>query len=53
MAAYYNNLAQAYSKSGKIDDAVTNYTKAANWIPGRSWILFQRGRGLHQYWQGG
>ena len=33
MAAYYNNLAQAYSKSGKIDDAVTNYTKAAQLDP--------------------
>jgi tetratricopeptide (TPR) repeat protein len=29
MAAYYNNLAEVDSKSGKIDDAVTNYTKAA------------------------
>lgn len=29
MAAYYNNLAEAYSKSNKVDDAVTNYNKAA------------------------
>ncbi len=29
MAAYYNNLAEVDSKSGKIDDAVTDYTKAA------------------------
>jgi tetratricopeptide (TPR) repeat protein len=29
MAAYYNNMAQAYSKSNKIDDAVADYTKAA------------------------
>jgi tetratricopeptide (TPR) repeat protein len=29
LAAYYNNMAQAYSKSNKIDDAVTDYTKAA------------------------
>jgi tetratricopeptide (TPR) repeat protein len=29
MAAYYNNLAEAYSKSNKIDDSVANYDKAA------------------------
>lgn len=29
MAAYYNNMAQAYSKSNKIDDAVADYNKAA------------------------
>jgi tetratricopeptide (TPR) repeat protein len=29
MAAYYNNLADAYAKANKIDDAVTNYNKAA------------------------
>ncbi len=33
MAAYYNNLAQAYAKSGKIEDAVTNYNKAAQLDP--------------------
>jgi tetratricopeptide (TPR) repeat protein len=33
MAAYYNNLAQAYSKSNKVDDAVTNYNKAAQLDP--------------------
>jgi hypothetical protein len=33
LAAYYNNLAEAYSKSGKIDDAVTNYNKAATLDP--------------------
>ncbi len=33
MAAYYNNLAQAYSKSGKIDDAVADYAKAAQLDP--------------------
>jgi len=33
MAAYYNNLAQAYSKLNKIDDAVANYTKAAQLDP--------------------
>ncbi len=29
LAAYYNNLAEAYAKSNKIDDSVTNYDKAA------------------------
>jgi tetratricopeptide (TPR) repeat protein len=29
LAAYYNNLAEAYSKANKLDDAVTNYNKAA------------------------
>jgi tetratricopeptide (TPR) repeat protein len=29
MAAYYNNLGEAYSKSNKIDDAVNDYNKAA------------------------
>jgi tetratricopeptide (TPR) repeat protein len=29
MAAYYNNLAEAYSKSNKMDDSVANYDKAA------------------------
>ncbi len=33
MAAYYNNLAEVYSKSNKIDDAVTNYSKAAQLDP--------------------
>jgi tetratricopeptide (TPR) repeat protein len=33
MAAYYNNLAEAYSKSNKVDDAVTNYNKAAGLDP--------------------
>jgi tetratricopeptide (TPR) repeat protein len=33
LAAYYNNLADAYSKSGKVDDAVTNYNKAAQLDP--------------------
>jgi tetratricopeptide (TPR) repeat protein len=33
LAAYYNNLADAYSKSGKVDDAVANYTKAAQLDP--------------------
>jgi tetratricopeptide (TPR) repeat protein len=29
MAAYYNNLAEVDAKSNKVDDAVTNYSKAA------------------------
>jgi len=29
LAAYYNNLAEAYSKAGKIDDAVKAYQQAA------------------------
>jgi tetratricopeptide (TPR) repeat protein len=33
MAAYFNNLAQVYSKSNKVDDAVTNYNKAAQLDP--------------------
>jgi tetratricopeptide (TPR) repeat protein len=33
LAAYYNNMAQAYSKSNKIDDAVADYTKAATLDP--------------------
>ena len=33
LAAYYNNLAEAYAKSNKIDDAVTNYNKAAQLDP--------------------
>jgi len=33
LAAYYNNLAEVYSKSGKVDDAVTNYNKAAELDP--------------------
>jgi tetratricopeptide (TPR) repeat protein len=28
VAAYYNNLAEVYSKSNKVDDAVANYNKA-------------------------
>jgi len=33
VAAYYNNMAQAYAKSNKIDDAVADYTKAAQIDP--------------------
>ncbi|MGA7564888.1 MAG: tetratricopeptide repeat protein, partial [Terriglobales bacterium] len=33
MAAYYNNLAEVYSKSNKIDESVANYDKAAQLDP--------------------
>jgi len=33
LAAYYNNLAEVYSKSGKVDDAVKSYTQAAQINP--------------------
>jgi tetratricopeptide (TPR) repeat protein len=33
IAAYYNNLAEVYSKSNKIDDAVASYGKAAELDP--------------------
>jgi len=33
MAAYYNNLAEVYAKSGKVDDAVATYNKAAQADP--------------------
>jgi tetratricopeptide (TPR) repeat protein len=33
IAAYYNNLAEAYSKDGKIDDAVKTYDQAAQADP--------------------
>ena len=33
LAAYFNNLAEVYAKSGKIDDAVTDYNKAAELDP--------------------
>jgi tetratricopeptide (TPR) repeat protein len=36
LAAYYNNLAEVYAKSGKVDDAVTNYNKAAQLDPTRA-----------------
>ena len=36
LAAYYNNLAEANAKSGKIDDAVANYNKAAQLDPARA-----------------
>lgn len=33
LAAYYNNLAEVYAKSGKVDDSVKTYTKAAELDP--------------------
>jgi tetratricopeptide (TPR) repeat protein len=33
IAAYYNNLADVYAKANKVDDAVTNYNKAAQLDP--------------------
>jgi tetratricopeptide (TPR) repeat protein len=33
LAAYYNNLAEVYAKSGKVDDAVKSYTQAAQVNP--------------------
>jgi len=44
LAAYYNNLAEAYSKSNKIDDAVATYAKAAEVDPGHaSQYMFNTG----------
>ena len=44
MAAYYNNLAEAYSKSHKIDESMTNYNKAAQLDPAHSaTYLFNEG----------
>jgi tetratricopeptide (TPR) repeat protein len=36
LAAYYNNLAETDAKSGKIDDAVANYDKAAKLDPAKA-----------------
>jgi tetratricopeptide (TPR) repeat protein len=44
MAAYYNNLAEAYSKSNKTDDSVANYNKAAGLDPAHAGTyLFNEG----------
>jgi tetratricopeptide (TPR) repeat protein len=44
LAAYYNNLAEAYSKSNKVDDAVANYNKAAQLDPAHAaTYLFNEG----------
>jgi tetratricopeptide (TPR) repeat protein len=36
LAAYYNNLAETDAKSNKIDEAVANYSKAAQLDPGKA-----------------
>ncbi len=44
MAAYYNNLAEVYSKSNKVDDSVANYNKAAQLDPAHAGTyLFNEG----------
>jgi len=44
MAAYYNNLADASAKAGKVDDAVANYNKAVALDPaGAGGYLFNVG----------
>src|ERR1700687_3539084 len=40
LAAYYNNLADAYAKSHKIDNAVANYNKAAQLDPAHAATYF-------------
>src|SRR6202158_5075125 len=40
LAAYYNNLAEAYAKSNKIDDSVANYNKAAQLDPAHAATYF-------------
>jgi len=36
LAAYYNNMAEAQGKSGKVDDAAASYAKAAQFDPARA-----------------
>jgi tetratricopeptide (TPR) repeat protein len=44
LAAYYNNLAEAYSKANKVDDSITNYNKAAQLDPAHAGTyLFNEG----------
>jgi len=44
MAAYYNNLAEAYAKANKVDDSMTNYNKAAQLDPAHAaTYLFNEG----------
>ena len=40
MAAYYNNLAETYSKANKVDDSVANYNKAAQLDPTHAGTYF-------------
>jgi tetratricopeptide (TPR) repeat protein len=47
MAAYYNNLADVYAKSNKVDDAVASYNKAAELDPAHAvTYLFNEGATL-------
>ena len=47
LAAYYNNLADAYAKSNKIDDSVASYNKAAELDPAHAGqYLFNEGATL-------
>jgi tetratricopeptide (TPR) repeat protein len=44
MAAYYNNLAEVYAKANKVDDSMTDYSKAAQLDPAHaSMYLFNEG----------
>src|SRR6202158_4516853 len=44
LAAYYNNLAEAYAKSNKVDDSMANYNKAAQLDPAHAaTYLFNEG----------
>ncbi|HUB03086.1 MAG TPA: tetratricopeptide repeat protein [Terriglobales bacterium] len=44
LAAYYNNMAQSYSKAGKIDDAMASYNQAAQLDPaGAAMYYFNEG----------
>ena len=44
LAAYYNNLAEVYAKSNKVDDSVTSYNKAAELDPAHAaTYLFNEG----------
>ena len=53
LAAYYNNLAEAYAKSNKVDDAVKTYALAAQADPtNAAAILLQHGGRAHQCRQG-
>ena len=44
LAAYYNNMAQSYSKAGKVDDAMAAYNQAAQLDPpGAAMYYFNEG----------
>ncbi len=40
IAAYYNNLADVYAKSNKVDDSIANYNKAAQLDPAHAATYF-------------